>query len=102
MLTEKPKQCPICNGEWITSKLPSADFTCNDFVCANWENCQLLLKTSGGDFWIVKSLSKGGEVWWCSNGPSEMRLARDGFKKLIFDPPFDIDEDRLKLLIIFS
>jgi len=103
MLTERPKQCPICNGEWIISKAAGiADLSCTDFMCANWKNCQLLLKIASSSFYIIKTFNNGGGVWWCSNGPCEMRLARDGFKKLTFDPPFDIDEKRLRLLLVFS
>lgn len=99
MLTEKPICCPICKTSWtIRNEEDNASF----YACNNFINCQIRFIDAGSRFYLKKFLKNGGEVWWCSNGPSEVKWKDSGFRKLTFDPPYAITEERLKLLIVFS
>jgi hypothetical protein len=91
-----PKSCPLCNGEW--KELMRSEH----YICPNPFNCHMVLMDHGKRFFLKKRLSNGTEVWWSHDGPSEVHYPHTGFKKLTFDPPYDVTLDRLKLFILFS
>lgn len=99
-----PDECPVCNADWISDFHKKSD-SCQHFYCSN-QDCNFRLTTFSGistAYFMQNTFSDGTEIWWCSNGPSEIR--RPGHKryyKLDFVPPFNINFDRLKLLLIFS
>lgn len=96
MLTDAPKFCPACNQEWVVDN----DIT---FICANYDKCRMsYIQMDDTSFFIRKFMLDGTEVWWSSIGPCEIRQPRGQYRKINFIPPFDVDEERLKIFLVFS
>jgi hypothetical protein len=93
---EKPLRCPLCDGHWLPT------FADDHFTCDNWETCGLLFLAKDASYYIKKICPDGTEVWWCYNGPCEIRRPMGGFFKINFNPPFDITPEQLKLYLVFS
>jgi hypothetical protein len=96
MLFEKPASCPLCNGSWMPTH------TSEQFTCANWKACGLLLMDTGSSYYVKKICPDGTEIWWSSVGPCEVRRPMGGFFKITFVPPFDITPEQIKLYVVFS
>jgi hypothetical protein len=101
MSKQKPEQCPLCHQEWISTKtgIPGAEYVAD---C-----CELRLIVNNSKAWfIVKKLTNECEIWWCSiinHTWCEIKISSSvNYKRINFIPPFNIDENRLKKLLLFS
>jgi hypothetical protein len=98
MINDRPPNCPICNGEWIGD--PN-DITF--FSCINYNKCRLsYIIMDDASFFVRKLMLDGTEVWWSSVGPCEIKQPQCQYRKINFIPPFDVDEARLKIFLVFS
>lgn len=101
-----PPNCPLCQGKWLKSTTPQC------CICPNSKKCHTLFIVeagggpfsipSGGRFFLKRILEDGTEIWWSSEDFAQIRYNPGGYQKLTFDPPFDVNKERLKLLILFS
>jgi ssDNA-binding Zn-finger/Zn-ribbon topoisomerase 1 len=98
MLTWRPQCCPLCGGGWSRYLSENNHMAVG---CSNYDKCRMAFLDDGNRYFLRRYFD-GGEVWWSSEGPSEVRWIDSTFRKLTFDPPFDITKDRLRLLIVFS
>jgi ssDNA-binding Zn-finger/Zn-ribbon topoisomerase 1 len=99
MLTQRPQYCPLCGGGW--GRYLGKQMVLGAVGCDNYDTCQMAFLDDGNRYFLRRYFD-GGEVWWSSEGPSEVRWIDSTFRKLTFDPPFNITRDRLRLLIVFS
>lgn len=99
---EKPLRCPLCDGEWDIC--PSTyNPNVEHFSCINYNKCQLLYIVDVYNFYIIKYLKDETQIWWCSNGPCEIKFGNSfKYEKLNFILPFNINENRLKKFLLFS
>jgi ssDNA-binding Zn-finger/Zn-ribbon topoisomerase 1 len=99
---ERLERCPLCNEELLASA-SSELYSGKNFICNNYDECHLKYVKSGRNFYLVKYLKDNTEIWWCSNGPCQMKFKGSArYEKLNFEPPFNIDENRLRKLLLFS
>jgi hypothetical protein len=93
-----PPNCPLCQGRWLKSTTPQC------CICPNPKRCHTLLivEAGGGRFFLKRVLEDGTEIWWSSEDFAQIRYNPGGYQKLNFDPPLDVNKERLKLLILFS
>lgn len=108
MLIEKPKNCPLCGGQWI--RLNDNEVVLS-YECENNKICQWSFWCIEDAFHLIKTLPKV-KIWWSSQTSNTQtsvwwKSKHKGWGKELwmdipFDPPFDISYDRLKLLLLFS
>lgn len=104
---ELPDKCPICHRTWEIFDeasgvgLPSGSYV--EWRCPQYSQCNCCLyensKTNKKE-WIYRSVGKFEILWDIVDG---IEYIHDGkLFKVNFDLPFDVDEERLKLLLAFS
>lgn len=105
---EKPTCCPICQTEWRQVKYYSSTFW-KMYDCINVALCKTAFYQSvfqQDEFIIHKSLSKNYYPYinWDSRMGCYYNLGNpnEGNVKLNFIVPYNITEERLKLLILMS
>lgn len=99
----KPKQCPLCLDQNWDFLEDISSLMYNHFTCPNYSQCRLTLILTNEDYFIKKTLLDGTEIWWSNIlKHSYLRLPQSGYHYLTFDLPLNIDETRLKILLLFS
>lgn len=104
-LLQKLACCP-CGGEWIEQQNSGWK---NDQVydCAKCN--QMIYIEDKDEFYLIRKMI-GKRIWWCSNfncvietidNPYEIYVDRDA-RILDFVLPFQLDEERLKTLLLMS
>ena len=94
----KYTHCPLCRH------LPFD--TTNGSKCSNFEQCRFWLKAYRKTQYLGKYFKSGNEIWWIYRGDYdsneyEVRINRK-YHKISFIPPFDLTEERLLKLLLFS
>jgi hypothetical protein len=91
--------CPICDLEW--KRVEGSEWR---FKCPNFDICKFTFMNNGARLFLCKKYATLTEIWWIFSADysgAEARIANKNIK-LSFMPPFDIDEDKLKLYLTFS
>ena len=108
-LSGKLDACPLCQGEW--HQVDDADYSGYlHFKCANkcgLDYMYMGLTNSWDRVWLRKKFpALETSIWWCNELPCRLqKLPVEKYhfaKDLSFVLPFDIDEERLQLLLVFS
>lgn len=104
---ELPNQCPICHKDWeLSDEASGAGMASGMFVewrcpqydrcnCCIYENSETTIKE-----WLCRLVGEF-EIWWDIQEGIDYRHGGELFK-LDFDLPFDVDQERLRLLLAFS
>lgn len=93
--------CPLCDSVWMHKS--SRYYSFNHYICS--ANCKLQLIERGNFYKIYKEVSDILEVWWAYDRSAIVYNNLNGSTEYVFEnmiPPFNIDKDRLKLIMIMS
>lgn len=107
MNIQLPKVCPVCDGDWEIAGYYDGRYSNRE--CSNGCRCKLVLGTTRKIPVFLRRELAGLEIWWHKGGYIDYRPLKimigqiaHKFSPLGFSIPFDIDEERLKLLLAFS
>jgi hypothetical protein len=107
MNIQLPTTCPVCDGDWETTG--HTDGLYRNRKCSNGCRCQLVLEATKQIPVFLRRELAGLEIWWHKGGYIDFRSLElmisqvdHKFRPLGFSLPFDIDEERLKLLLAYS
>lgn len=105
MNIQLPITCPVCGGNWKI--ISFYDGIYGNRKCSNGCQCQLVFQATNKTPVFLRRELAGLEIWWHKGGyidyrPLQKREMDNKFRPLGFSLPFDIDEERLKLLLAFS
>src|SRR5271155_2779387 len=104
-LFTEPNDCPICHAQWMPYEDPDmlgVDLSVKHFRC---QTCLFYLaRVDGGrSSYLYKTLSDGMQIWWCINEQRcEIKTFEGKYSKIPFVPPYEVDEKRLKIFLLFS
>lgn len=93
--------CPLCQGDWIRD-YGYENNSWGRYTCPNSELCNIVYYTchSSENFYVQKFVDDK-TIWWGTGERCEVVINKT-WKKLTFLPPFEIDSERLKLIILMS
>ena len=103
---ELPNQCPICHKDWELFDEASGVGIAGLFVewrCPQYDQCNCCIyenTETAAKEWLCRLVGEF-EIWWDIQKGIEYRHDGELFR-VDFDLPFDVDEERLKLLLAFS
>jgi len=103
--------CLLCSSQWQTAT-DIDSFSGDKYSCPQCPDILYIVQGIAGEcFWLIKHFPKSGlRVWWSSmcgcvlekaKSLTSLWYPRDS-KDLDFVLPFDIDETRLKILMVFQ
>lgn len=109
----KPERCPLCKAEWVPYEKsgPGEDV---DLMrrsrCPNYETCYFFLDEIGFvdegvenyQYFLHKDLPNGVEIWWDLGDQCCEIKYQSKYCKIPFTPPYEVDEKRLKIFLLFS
>ena len=107
-MIELPDQCPLCHKDWElideASGVGGGFGLFAEFRCPQYSQCYCSLykdSKTGKKEWLGRFVGEF-EIWWDIEEGIDYRDGNQEMFRVSFDLPFDVDEERLKLLLVFS
>ena len=113
-LFDKPDCCPLCKGKWEFYQPPGIQEDIEiirRYRCTNYEVCHFFFDEVGFvdegaenyKYFLHKDLPNNIEIWWdLDDKLCEIKYGKMGYSKIDFTPPYEVDEKRLKIFLLFS
>ena len=102
-----PDRCPLCGENWepYDPSLASDLVLYAECKCPQYDECGCQItkeiKSVDENSWLHRIIGRY-DVWWDVVYGIDYRYDDEPIIKVDFDLPFDVDEERLRLLLAFS
>jgi hypothetical protein len=95
--------CPACHSSWVNTCYSTSIW--EEYDCQNREQCRTTyykgISFNRDTYYIRRRFNKH-TIWWGANTGCEIEMGSGLYETINAELPFDIDNERLKLLLLLG